>query len=67
LRPYLDIIWEAFGPDRLMIGSDWPVCLLSADYSRTMNLVTDYFRQFAQDEQEKVMGGNAIRFYRLPV
>ena len=40
--PYLDVVVEAFGTSRLMIGSDWPVCTLAADYARTMGLVIDY-------------------------
>ena len=66
-RPYLDIVWEAFGPDRLMIGSDWPVCLLSAEYGQTMGIVQQYLKQFGATEREKVLGANAVRFYRLPV
>ena len=66
-RPYLDTVWEAFGPDRLMIGSDWPVCLLSGEYGPTMQIVTHFLDQFPVAEREKVLGANAIRFYRLPV
>jgi L-fuconolactonase len=66
-RPYLDIVWQAFGPDRLMIGSDWPVCLLSGEYERTMGIVQQYLEQFGGIEREKVLGANAVRFYRLPV
>lgn len=66
-RPYLDAVWEAFGEDRLMIGSDWPVCLLSGDYAPTMEIVMDFIGQFSSETQEKVLGSNAIRFYRLPV
>jgi L-fuconolactonase len=66
-RPYLDVVWQAFGPDRLMIGSDWPVCLLSSGYKRTMGIVQEYLEQFGAKEREKVLGANAIRFYRLPV
>lgn len=64
-RPYLDAVWEAFGDDRLMIGSDWPVCLLSSDYRSTVQVVSDYLSQFAPETQEKVLGGNATRFYKL--
>ncbi len=66
-KPYLDVVWEAFGPDRLMIGSDWPVCLLSSGYKRTMGIVQEYLEQFGAKEREKVLGANAVRFYRLPV
>ena len=65
--PYLDIVWQAFGPERLMIGSDWPVCLLSGEYGETMSIVQNFLQQFSRDDREKVMGANAIRFYRLPV
>jgi L-fuconolactonase len=64
-RPYLDVVWEAFGEDRLMIGSDWPVCLLSAEYEGTMKLVTDYLRPFPTATQAKILGANAARFYKL--
>ena len=66
-RPYLDVVWEAFGEDRLMIGSDWPVCLLSGDYAPVMNVVHDYIGQFSAAGQEKVLGGNAIKFYKLKI
>ncbi len=64
-QPYLDTVWAAFGPDRLMIGSDWPVCLLSGDYAPTMGIVQNYLQQFSSADREKVLGANAIRFYRL--
>jgi L-fuconolactonase len=66
-QPYLDIVWEAFGPDRLMAGSDWPVCLLSGEYEGTMGLVQRYLDQFGALDRKKVLGANAVRFYRLRV
>jgi L-fuconolactonase len=65
IRPYLDTVLEAFGPRRLMIGSDWPVCLVAADYGRTLRLVTDYMRDRPAHEQDAVLGGNAARLWRL--
>ena len=65
IRPYLDAAFQAFGPDRLMIGSDWPVCTLAADYGRTMAIVIDYLKGRPASEQEAVLGGNARRFWRL--
>jgi len=62
-RPYLDVVFEAFGPDRLMIGSDWPVCLLAGDYPAVMGLVEGYMSGRPAAEREKVLGGNAARFY----
>jgi L-fuconolactonase len=64
-RPYLDAVWEAFGEDRLMIGSDWPVCLLSAEYSAAIGIVRNYLKQFSAATQAKVLGENATRFYKL--
>jgi L-fuconolactonase len=60
---YLDIVIEAFGPERVMIGSDWPVCTLSGDYASTMNVVADYVRQFSADVRDGILGGNGARFY----
>jgi L-fuconolactonase len=66
-RPYVDAAFEAFGPDRLMIGSDWPVCLLSGEYAPVMSLVIEYLRQFPEATQAKVLGLNCARFYNIPV
>ena len=64
-HPYLDIVVRAFGTDRLMIGSDWPVCTLSGDYASTMNIVLEYAQQFAPEVREGILGGNCARFYGL--
>lgn len=63
--PYLDVVFECFGIDRLMFGSDWPVCTLSGSYPQVVGIVEDYISQLSDDEQSKVMGGNATRFYSL--
>ncbi len=65
LRPYLDVAFDCFGPDRLMIGSDWPVCTVAADYGRTMAVVVDYLADRPASEREAVLGGNAQRFWNL--
>jgi L-fuconolactonase len=65
LRPYLDVAFECFGYERLMIGSDWPVCTVAADYGRTMRVVTEYLRGRPAAEQDAVLGGNAARLWRL--
>lgn len=62
-RPYLDIVFEAFGEDRLMFGSDWPVCLLAAPYAQVFALVRDYLAPLSSEAQAKVLGENAARFY----
>jgi len=62
---YLDIVIAAFGAERVMIGSDWPVCTLSGDYVSTMGIVIDYSRQFSPQAREAILGGNCARFYGL--
>jgi len=64
-KPYLDAVVEAFGTDRIMFGSDWPVCLVAASYKEMLDIVEDYFSSFSEEEQEKFFGWNAIRFYNL--
>lgn len=66
IAPYLDVAFECFGPDRLIIGSDWPVCTVAAGYGRTMALVTDYLANRPVDERDAVTGGNARRCWRVP-
>ena len=63
--PYLDVALDAFGPDRLMFGSDWPVCLLAAEYADVASLVTDFIRPLAPADQEAILGGTAARFYGI--
>lgn len=62
-RPALDVVLQAFGADRLMIGSDWPVCTLAADYATTMGVVMDFVRDLAPSEQAGILGENCARFY----
>ena len=64
-KPYLDIAVDAFGTDRIMFGSDWPVCQVAASYEETIQLVEDYFSSFTAGEKAKVFGENAVRFYKL--
>lgn len=62
---YLDVVVNEFGIERLMFGSDWPVCLLATSYEKWVNVVSNYFKPFTQAEQEKLFGLNAIKFYNL--
>jgi L-fuconolactonase len=66
-KPYLDVVFEAFGTERLMFGSDWPVCLLAAGYRQVKEIVEDHLRGFSEDEKGKIFGENAIRFYGLKI
>ena len=63
-QPYLDVVFDAFGPERLMFGSDWPVCTLSADYASTLCLVTDYVRRFAAEYEAGIFGDVCARVYK---
>jgi len=62
-RPYLDVVFDAFGADRLMFGSDWPVCLFAASYERTHRLAADYVAGCSSTAQAKFFGGNCAKFY----
>ena len=63
--PYLDVVFEAFGPDRLLFGSDWPVMLLSGSYVQWKSLLEKYMEGYSPDDRDKVFGTNAIHFYNL--
>jgi L-fuconolactonase len=65
IRPYLDVAFDCFGADRLMIGSDWPVCLVAGEYDRVMRVVSDYVADRPERERHAVLGGNAQRFWNL--
>lgn len=66
-RPYLDVVFEAFGTERIMYGSDWPVCLVAGEYEGAKGILTDYLSMFSDDEVRDVMGNNARRFYNLDI
>ena len=66
-KPYLDIVFNAFGTDRVMIGSDWPVCRVAGDYSKVLGIVEDYIKNFSEPDKEKILGGNAVKAYKLKV
>lgn len=64
-RPYLDIVFAAFGEERLMFGTDWPVCTLAGSYAQVHELANDYTRSLTAEARSKFFGGNATAFYRL--
>ena len=64
--PFLDFIVDAFGVDRIMFGSDWPVCLLGSEsYAEMKGIVDRYFQGYKEADKAKIFGGNAISFYKL--
>lgn len=65
LKPYLDVALECFGPERLMWGSDWPVCLVAGNYNEVLHLVQHYIQALSPAEQAQIMGGTATAFYHL--
>lgn len=65
LAPYIDVVLEAFGPERLMIGSDWPVCTLAGAYGDVLQIVIERIARLAPQEQAAILGENAAQFYRL--
>jgi L-fuconolactonase len=66
-KPYLDHILNTFTPSRMMFGSDWPVCLLAATYSQTVDLMEEFTKEFSKAEQESFWSGTVKRSYRLKV
>ena len=65
IRPYLETALEAFGPSRVMFGSDWPVCLLAADYGTTFDLVDEATKYWSEEDRAKLFGGNCAAFYGI--
>jgi L-fuconolactonase len=65
LKPYLDVVFDCFGVDRLMFGSDWPVCLLAGGYREVKEIISRYTEGLPQSDKDKIFGVNAARFYGL--
>jgi len=63
LHGYLDVVFDAFGHERLMIGSDWPVCLVAGSYAETMGVVMSYIAGMPEDVQRGILGENCMRAY----
>jgi len=63
--PYLDTVFDVFGANRIMFGSDWPVCTVAASYNKVIEIVQDFIKQFSSDDQEKILGKNASKIYNL--
>jgi len=65
LKPYVDLLIEAFGPDRLMWGSDWPVVELAGGYDRWIEAAENYLARLNEGERNAILGGTATKFYGL--
>lgn len=64
-QPYMELILNAFGADRCMYGSDWPVCLVAGTYTQVKDLTTNFISKLSPSEQAAIMGQNAVEFYDL--
>ena len=65
LRPFVEVVLEAFGPQRVLFGSDWPVCLVACGYARWMEIVQELIAPLSSAERAAILGDNARRVYRL--
>ena len=65
LKPYLDVVFDAFGPDRILLGSDWPVCTVAGSYQDVMKIPLQYIQSLSEVDQIKIQSENARRAYRL--
>ena len=63
--PYMEVVSEAFGTDRIMLGSDWPVCRLAGEYIEVMGIPLDFFNNLIEIEKEKIFSQNAVVCYQL--
>ena len=64
-NPFIKVIFENFGPDRILFGSDWPVCLLASNYKNVLGIINNYFKDYDPGVKKKILGGNAKIFYNL--
>jgi len=65
--PYMDVVIESFGPERIMLGSDWPVCLVAGSYQSVVDLVLNYIKQCSENERQKIQCDTCISFYSLRI
>ena len=65
IKPYLDVVFDAFGTDRTMFGSDWPVCLVAGEYAQVKGIIETYTDDFSASEKAKIFGENAAKFYGI--
>lgn len=65
IYPFLEVVFETFGCDRLLFGSDWPVCLLAGSYKQVFSFIETYLQNFSDGDKEKIFGKNAGIFYNI--
>ena len=65
VKPYVEYAIETFGPDRCMVGGDWPVAVLAGGYVKAWNAYRSILAGYPADVQTKVLSGTALRFYSL--
>jgi len=65
LKPYVETALESFGPERMIFGSDWPVCLLAATYEKVLDALQSLLAHLNEDERRRIFSDNAVEFYRL--
>lgn len=65
IEPYMQLVLDTFGANRILFGSDWPVCLVAGNYTKTKELVTNFIAKLNLEDQAAIMGGNAMQFYNL--
>lgn len=63
--PFLDVIFNCFGSERIMFGSDWPVCLVAASYNQTIKIIHNYLENCSKKIKDDIMGNNAVKIYNL--
>ncbi len=63
IKPYLDVVFDAFGTERIMFGSDWPVCLIAGEYAQVKEIIDVYTKDFSISEKAQILGKNAAEFY----
>jgi L-fuconolactonase len=62
---FMEVVVNAFGVDRILYGSDWPVCNLAAQYEQVLAIVASYFKEYSENDLNKIMGDNARKFYNI--
>jgi len=65
IAPYMSLVLKAFGANKLMFGSDWPVCLVAGNYKKVKKLVTNFIANLSSSDQKAIMGENALKFYNI--